>query len=60
MPGGVGNGSLDALRHCSRFATDEDYDSLIELAGDRRFVLIGEASTEHTSFMKSVLESRKG
>jgi erythromycin esterase-like protein len=46
MAGGAGNGSIEALRRGLQPLRDtySDYDSLIDLAGDRRFVLIGEAS----------------
>src|SRR5688572_14150304 len=46
MAGEAGNGSLDVLRRGLQPLrdTDNDYDSLLELIGDKRFVLIGEAS----------------
>ncbi len=46
MHGGAGDGSHDALRRRLQPLRhrDDDFDSLIELTGDRRFVLIGEAS----------------
>src|SRR5919202_6920884 len=42
----IGPGQLDTLRAAARPLTGaaQDYDPLLELVGDRRFVLLGEAS----------------